>query len=62
MDPNKALKYMRELIEEILKDSDLEQPVNSDDAYELMVYTKSLDEWLTKGGFLPTDWQFTVGQ
>jgi hypothetical protein len=43
MDPNEALRQIRELFEE----------GNSDEAGFIFI---GLDEWLSSGGFLPDDW------
>lgn len=54
MDPNAALAEIRRLILEI-------QNAEQEDARlkaeaELIDYFEDLDAWLSKGGFLPTDW------
>jgi len=50
MDPDANLAEIRRLIE---KDADL-----SDDQLErLVVLIRSLDEWMSRGGFLPKAWQ-----
>jgi hypothetical protein len=54
MDPNAALKRLKELLAE---------PLNDKDASELRLLLRevgeqfeALDEWLVKGGFPPSDW------
>lgn len=53
MDPEEALKRLRQLVKIHMGGDGL-------DAHEIdrMVTTfQGLDEWITKGGFLPADWQ-----
>lgn len=57
MDPNAVLKEIRKLIE---RASDLESFPRPDPAElltELASAVEDLDEWLTKGGFLPSAWE-----
>jgi hypothetical protein len=58
MDPNAALAEIRRLIDnlkfQIEPDTGL---VDLDDASELIDRFEGLDGWLSKGGFLPTDWR-----
>lgn len=56
MDPNATLRRIRELVKE------LQEPEG--DGYdtdtlteELTELVSSLDNWLTKGGFLPKQWE-----
>lgn len=49
MDPNATLAILRVLVSSAL-DSD------SDDARELAEHADALDAWLSRGGFLPSDW------
>ena len=51
MDPDKLLKDMREIANDI--DTGDGHPYDRDRLAELVL---SLDEWLTKGGFLPKRW------
>lgn len=68
MDPDEALKRLRELQAEITKMYDLLPGViTANDQYKLLDISQKateltlqfqvLDEWLTKGGFKPTDWE-----
>ena len=50
MDPNAALKNMREAIEEFRK-----MPSHNL-ALVIADHADALDQWLAKDGFLPTDW------
>lgn len=53
MDPNETLRLMREALE----DSSLLEGDAADRAREdVCEYVRALDEWLTKGGFLPDAW------
>lgn len=60
MDPNEALKNLREAARDNLahaeefKDRPGELLVM---IYEAAESFQALDEWLSKGGFLPADWQ-----
>jgi hypothetical protein len=52
MDPNAALVSIRELVS-LLVDSPFATPQET----ELAELVQGLDEWLTRGGFLPTAWE-----
>lgn len=54
MDPNEALKKAREASNII--GSDVSQDVALAAAVDLMMYFDALDQWLSRGGFLPIDW------
>jgi hypothetical protein len=58
MDPNEALKRAREAIERYQDDASL--GFNTDTRLEaadkLADAFEALDEWLSKGGFLPLEW------
>lgn len=50
MDPNAALANLREAVDAYNLDNDM-------DAMERVVeHFEALDDWLAKGGFLPTAW------
>lgn len=51
MDPNTALARMRALTERA--DS---QQLTLEEGFELAELISGLDQWLSRGGFLPTDW------
>jgi len=52
MDPNRALENAREAVRlHGLKPDDLDAFDDLVDAFE------ALDQWLSKGGFLPKDWE-----
>jgi hypothetical protein len=53
MDPDAALAQIRELI---VKHQTSSEEMSTSDAAELVELVDSLDEWMTKGGFLPTEW------
>ena len=52
MDPNETLAMIREAMHNAIGDPTLPEYVN--DAFDAM---GALDEWLTRGGFLPIDWE-----
>ena len=55
MDPNETLRRMRELAAEIPK-LDMESLADHWKATELAELVEALDNWITKGGFLPAAW------
>lgn len=52
MDPNATLTELRELAAYNLNDQRLDRP-ETDRLTELFI---ALDEWIAKGGFLPSEW------
>jgi hypothetical protein len=69
MDPNEALKLMRELAKKILaiaNEPNCDEPSYDDlvssaqefsTAIEMAEQFEALDEWIKSGGFLPEDWK-----
>jgi hypothetical protein len=59
MDPNATLAEMVGLAEVIQKDYEDEDGngVDQDDANRLAELVEALNNWIRKGGFLPTAWQ-----
>lgn len=62
MDPNEALRVMRMFTRQILDRADSLETANDYerqalDGESLAEHVQALDEWLSNGGFLPTDWQ-----
>ena len=55
MDPNKALEDVRDIIARI-EDTDDVLPT-FELAEQLAEIVGGLDEWLSRGGFLPDDWR-----
>lgn len=55
MDPNETLKEMRRLSN--LIDQTEDEWLRGQYAEELCWAVDSMDEWLSKGGFLPTAWE-----
>jgi len=53
MDPDAALFAIRELAAAIAAADE----VSPWQAHELAEHVQALDAWITKGGFLPKDWQ-----
>jgi hypothetical protein len=60
MDPEEALRLMRELAKGILSNEEenhtLGSPLMPDQAIEMAEQFEALDVWLKSGGFLPKDW------
>lgn len=59
MDPNVTLARIRELVSELIGvefDPDSNQGGVIDDAAELAEQVKALDEWMSRGGFVPREW------
>jgi len=54
MDPNETLRLIRLTIKQMRVDED--PGVRKAHADELAEYVEALDEWLSKGGFLPYEW------
>lgn len=67
MDPDENLKTTRKLVQEVVgridelgeKVEDLPRPVFEalDAADDLAMYVNALDEWISRGGALPRDWE-----
>ncbi len=51
MDPDEALRRIREIVKRVNENDNFES-----DVPELGNLVQALDEWLTKGGFLPALW------
>lgn len=59
MDADNTLKAIRDIVDEVLGD-DEEAHESLDDAEKLIEFAerfRALDEWLTRGGFLPAGWK-----
>jgi len=54
MDPNANLKEQRTIAQNILFSQHAETDLQ--DAERLAELVLALDEWITRGGFLPQDW------
>lgn len=54
MDPNTVLIELREAVRNYDDATTQEDMLYAADA--LATHVAALDEWLTRGGFLPTDW------
>lgn len=50
MDPNATLHAIREFCRAIAPEED------SDDVLNLIEHVKALDEWLSRGGAMPDEW------
>jgi len=55
MDPNANLKEQREIITR-LRDCDLLPDPH--DTFRLVELCLALDQWISRGGFLPTEWNY----
>ena len=58
MDPNETLRLIRLTIKQM--DVDENPYIKAAHAEEIAEYFEALDEWLSKGGFLPTHWKASV--
>lgn len=56
MDPNATVGSIRMLTIAILAAVDSGAIVHADAAIELAEHCEALDGWLSRGGFLPTEW------
>lgn len=56
MDPNEALKQLRELLGDGTTFIDVHPEELSDHLGMACEHFQALDEWIQKGGFLPTEW------
>jgi hypothetical protein len=58
MDPNKTLASLRAALEDARAAAEGDSNDAEIEAWqEVGEYVEALDEWLTKGGFLPDDWE-----
>jgi hypothetical protein len=57
MDPDANLQEQRRIAERLLDDNQRHDPYHREqDALRLAELVQALDEWITKGGFLPPSW------
>jgi hypothetical protein len=58
MDPNALLERLREIVVILDNEDADEQPADHDALLvELVEGFQNLDEWIRKGGFLPSSWE-----
>ena len=58
MDPNEALKRIRATVARLQETDDAgDNDYDPQDVSELYQHVQALDEWITRGGFLPDAWQ-----
>lgn len=57
MDPNANLERLRELVERSLDRDSV--GLSTRDVFEAFELFTALDEWLSSGGFLPSEWKST---
>jgi hypothetical protein len=55
MDPTANLQEQRRIIAQMLAEDS--QEIDTGDALRLAELAQALDEWITKGGFLPEEWK-----
>lgn len=60
MDPNAALRDLRECIGELIQADDDGTLDDSSQVGTVIDRFMALDEWLCKGGFLPDDWRYKL--
>lgn len=56
MDPNATLKEILEIAERMISVDDRDAGELIEDSLQLVELVMALDEWMTKGGFLPEKW------
>lgn len=54
MDPNETLRQLREMVTEILDEGSEDDSTEREDEFAQLF--QALDEWVSKGGFLPRNW------
>lgn len=59
MDPNANLKELRELAAELIRLLDAEDHIDENDVNRLCELVEALDQWISRGGFLPAAWSDT---
>lgn len=57
MDPDECLKICQRLARRIIAEADLELPITDDKGVRLAEQFLHLDNWLNRGGFIPTEWR-----
>lgn len=63
MDPNAALAEIRETAAIVRDRIDRGEDPDVDGSVSVLVeHVEALDEWLSKGGFLPQDWLRGIGR
>jgi hypothetical protein len=62
MDPNELLAFLRELVKPVYENGRTKDGVNATDFEDdFATLFTNLDDWLTRGGFLPDAWKNTIG-
>jgi len=56
MDPNANLTAQRKCTIALLESNHLSEPEKIGIGEELATLVDALDQWISKGGFLPTEW------
>jgi hypothetical protein len=56
MDPNATLVLIRTMVTALLTEQDMSEEDRNETAVTLANAVDDLDQWITKGGFLPAVW------
>ena len=56
MDPNQTLQELMDTAERVIHHYDEEVEIDEEDSHTLAYGIMALNEWFTKGGFLPDEW------
>lgn len=56
MDPDANLKAQRDLVKSLREGAEYGQPFDEVDVDRLLELVQALDEWVSRGGFLPKAW------
>jgi hypothetical protein len=56
MDPDANLAETRKLVDDIMRAIDGDSPLDVSDVDRLVELVRSLDGWITRGGYLPAAW------
>lgn len=59
MDPNEALSQLRKAIK-VANDEWTSERLTYDALWAVFEAAEALDEWISKGGFLPRDWDMNA--
>jgi hypothetical protein len=57
MDPDEALKELRLMVRTALRCTDNDLPLPEEITWRMAEVFEGLDGWISKGGFLPKDWE-----
>lgn len=57
MDPNVALEFILDSVEEFREALDNDEDISPDDISDLIDHIEGLHNWLARGGFKPDAWR-----